>query len=187
MYILNYGSATRTSQITGNDSTLDISLCGSNWSAKTSWRLAKTIGSSSHLLIIIELNHKICYKPVIPRWHRNGVDWSSFTKEVKLKISNLPHEPNLSLRTSPFNDILIFAATTHVGKSKPSKRSKPWMIPHVRAKIRVQIRLRQTIHQNRLEWIDTCREANEAINKAKTESWKNLIQDALSNSDGPDM
>ena len=104
-----------------------------------------------------------------------------------MKISNLPHEPNLSLRTSPFNDILIFAATTHVGKSKPSKRSKPWMIPHVRAKIRVQIRLRQTIHQNRLEWIDTCREANEAINKAKTESWKNLIQDALSNSDRPDM
>ena len=33
----------------------------------------------------------------------------------------------LSLLTlvSCFNDILIFAATTHLGKSKPSKRSKP--------------------------------------------------------------
>ena len=98
------------------DSTPDIFLCGSNWSAKTSWRLAEPIGSSDHLPIIIELNHKICYKP-------NGVDWSSFTNKVESKMSNLPNEPNLSLRVSRFNDILIFAATTHVGKSKPSRRS----------------------------------------------------------------
>ena len=32
--ILNDGSATRTSRITGNDSTLNISLCGSNWLTK---------------------------------------------------------------------------------------------------------------------------------------------------------
>ena len=30
LHILNDGSATRTSRITGNDSTSDISLCGSN-------------------------------------------------------------------------------------------------------------------------------------------------------------
>ena len=190
MYILNYGSATRTSQITGNDSTLDISLCGSNWSAKTSWRLAEPIGSSDHLPVIIELNHKICYKPVIPRsarWRKNGVHWSSFTNEVESKMSNLPNEPNLSLRVSRFNDILISAATTHVGKSKPSRRSKPWITPHVRAKIRNRNRLCQIIHQNRQEWIDVCREATEAINEAKPESWKNLLQDAMSNSDGPNM
>ena len=139
LHILNDGSATRTSGITGNDSTPDISLCGSNWSAKTSWRLAEPIGNSDHLPIIIELNHKICYKPVIPRsawWRRSGVDSSSFTNEVESKLSNLPHEPNLSLRVSRFNDILISTATTHVWKSKPSKRSKPWMTPHGRAKIR---------------------------------------------------
>ena len=34
LHILNDGSATRTSRITGNDSTPDISPCGSNWSAK---------------------------------------------------------------------------------------------------------------------------------------------------------
>ena len=128
LHILNKGSATRTSRITGNDSNPNISLCGSNWSAKTSWRLAEPTGSSNHLPIIIEVNHKICYKPVIPRsarWRRNGVDWSCITKEVESKMGNLPHEPNLSLRVSCFNKILISAATTHVGKSKPSKRSKP--------------------------------------------------------------
>ena len=120
-------------------------------SAKTSWRLAEPIGSSAHLPIIIELDHKICYKPVIPRsarWRRNGVDWSSFTKEVESKMSNLPLEPNLSLRVPRFNDILIFAITTHVGKSKPSMRSKTWMTPHIRAKIRIRNHLRQMIHQN---------------------------------------
>ena len=45
--------------------------------------------------------------------------------------------------------------------------------------------LRRTIHQNRQEWIDTCREATEAINKAKTKSWKDILQDAVSNSDCP--
>ena len=124
LHILNDGSATRTSRITGNDSTPDISLCGCHWSAKSSWRLAEPIGNSDHLPIIIELNHKICYKPVIPRsarWRRNGVDWSSFTNDVEAKMSNLPNESNLSLRVSRFNDILISAATTHVGKSKPSR------------------------------------------------------------------
>ena len=102
-------------------------------------------------------------------------------------MNNLPNEPNLSLRVSRFNDILISAATTHVGKSKPSKKSKPWMTPHLRAKIRNGNRLRQTIHQNCQDWIDACHEASEAINEAKTESWKNLLQDAMSNSDGPNM
>ena len=137
LHSLNDGSATRTSWITGNDSTPHISLCGSNGSAKTSWRLAEPIGNFKHLPITIELNHKICCKPVITRsarWRRNGADWSSFTNEVESKMSNLPNIPNLFLRVSHFNDILISAATTHVGKSKPSKRSKPWMTPHVRAK-----------------------------------------------------
>ena len=102
-------------------------------------------------------------------------------------MSNLSYEPNLSLRVSRFNEILISDATTHVGKSKPSKRSKLWMTPHVRAKIRTRNRFRKTIHQNHQEWIDACREATEAINEAKSESWKDLIQDVMSNSSGPNM
>ena len=102
-------------------------------------------------------------------------------------MNNLPNKPNLSLPVCRFNDILFSAATTHFGKSKLSKRSEPWMTPHVRAKICNCNLLRQTIHQNRLEWIDACHEANEAINEAKTESWKNLLQDAMTSSDGPNM
>ena len=59
LHILNDGSATRTSRITDNDSTPGISLCGSNWSAKTSWRLVEPLGSSDHLPIIIQ-RAKMC-------------------------------------------------------------------------------------------------------------------------------
>ena len=102
-------------------------------------------------------------------------------------MNNLPDEPNLPLRISCFSDILISAETTCIGKSKPSKKSKPWMTPHVQAKILTRNRLRWTVHQNRQEWIDACREATEAINQFKTESWKDLLQDAMSNSVGPSM
>ena len=131
LHILNNGSATRASRITGNDSTSDISLCGSSWSAKTSWRLAEPIGSSDHLPIIIEVNHKICYKPAISRsawWRRNGVDWSCFTNEVESKMRSLPHEPNLSLQVSRFNEILISTVTTHVENSnQPRDLNLGWL------------------------------------------------------------
>ena len=186
LHILNADSATWTSRITGNDSNPDISLCGSNWSVKISWKLAEPNASSNHLPIIIEINCKICYQPVIQRasrWQHNGIDWSCFTNEVKLKMDNFPREPNLSLCISRFNDILISSATIHVGKIKPSKKSKPWITPHVRAKIHTQSCLRQTIHQNQQEWINACSEATRATNEVKTENWKDLLQGAMSNSD----
>ena len=61
------------------------------------------------------------------------------------------------------------------------------MTPYVQTKIRTRNCLCQTIHQNQQEWIDACHEATEAINKAKTESWKDLLQDAMSKSDGLNM
>ena len=51
-------------------------------------------------------------------------------------MNNLPDEHNLPLQVSRFIDILISTETTHVGRSKPGKKCKPWMTPHVQAKIR---------------------------------------------------
>ena len=85
--------------------------------------------------------------------------------------------------TTKFNQKCIIFPI-NIGESKPSKKSKS---PHVRTKIWTQNRLRSTIHQNQQEWIDACREASEAINVAKAESWKDLLQEAMSSSDGPNM
>ena len=51
----------------------------------------------------------------------------------------------------------------------------------MQAKIPAQKRLRRAIHQKRQEWIDACREAT------KADSWEDLLQDPMSNSDDPDM
>ena len=187
LHILNNGSTTRTSHITSNSSIPDISLCGSKCSVKISWKLTEAIGSSDHLPIAIEINHKIHYQPVIPRsarWQRNGVDLPCFTKEVDSKMENFPGKQNLSLHITCFNNILTSAATTYVGKSKPSKKSKPWMTPHMRTKIHIHNCLCRTIHQNWQEWLDASREAAKTINKAKTESWKDFLHNAMLNSDG---
>ena len=54
------------------------------------------------------------------------------------------------------NDIFISATTIYFGKTNPSKKSKPWMTPHMQAKIRTWNRLHRTICQKRQEWINSC-------------------------------
>ena len=65
------------------------------------------------------------------------------------KMGNLHEKPNLSQSISRFNNIFTLVATIHAGKSKPSKKSKPWMTPRMQAKIRTCNHLCRTIHQNR--------------------------------------
>ena len=103
LHVLNDGSTTRTCQITVNYSTPDLSLCGCNWSTKTSWTLAEPIGNLDYLPITIVINHIIRYQPVTPRkarWLHNDIDWSSFTNEVELQIQQLLKEPNILIRVS---------------------------------------------------------------------------------------
>ena len=107
--------------------------------------------------------------------------------KVKSKINNLINKLNLSPRISCFNDIVIFAAAIHNGKTKHIKKCKPRMTPHVWTKIHTRNRLRRKIHQNQQQWIDACFETTEAINETKTESCKDLLQDEMSNSDSPNM
>ena len=72
-------------------------------------------------------------------------------------------------------------------KSKLSKKAKFWMTPHEQAKICTWNCPYWKTHQNQQEWIDACPKATKAINKAKTESWKDLLQEAMTNSDGPNI
>ena len=56
----------------------------------------------------------------------NGIDWSCFSKEVESKIENLPKEPNLSLRSTRFNNIL----TTISSFEELLYKDKTLTIPH---------------------------------------------------------
>ena len=86
----------------------------------------------------------------------------------------------------------ILAVATHVKNINLARNLNPvWRVQvkrsHLQAKIRTQNHLHWTINQNLQEWIDACRDTTKAINEAKTESWIDLVQDAMSNSDVPNM
>ena len=121
------------------------------------------------------------------KWRRNGVDWDKFRQVADEKMNNLLDEPILSKRMARFTEILNSVAETHVGKTKPRKKAKLWMTPHVRAKIRTRNQSGRTININRQKWINACREANEAINEAITDSWKEVLAGAMTNTNNRDM
>ena len=91
---------------------------------------------------------------------------------------------------------LITAAKQHVGKTKPGKRTKPWMTSEVRAKIKRRNKLRKgvkmrkhidpnasqeernNVETRRQEWIQACQDVVTSTNEAKTQSWRDLLEDA---------
>lgn len=86
-----------------------------------------------------------------------------------------------------FNNTLNLVNGMHVRKTKSRRKAKPWMIPHVQAKIRTRNRLQHTIKTNQQERIKACRESKKVNNKIKTDSWKELLEDTMTNTSGKDM
>ena len=178
--------ATRINKRTGGLSCPDVSIAGRNWSNKCSWSVGEQIDRSDHLPITISISTNVSHQPIFgkqARWRKNGVDWKAFSNAVELAMSDLPHEPDLTKRITRFNTILTDAATKHVGKSKPGPRTQVHITPTVRAALRKRNRLRKNLRDNRKEWLEACREAHEEIEKAKEESWRDLLSDTATDAD----
>ena len=126
LHIVNNGEPTRLNRETGNWSTLDVTLCGSDWCGKVEWSVGEPIGSSDHLPIMITVNSSVQHQSVYgkrARWRNNGVDWAEFRNAVEEEMDGL-EEIELTKRIERFNGIMIEAANTHVGKVKPGKKTK---------------------------------------------------------------
>ena len=54
------------------------------------------------------------------------------------------------------------------------------MTKTVRVKIKQRNKLRRDIKNKKKEWMEACREAAEAIRSAKEESWKEVVEEAVS-------
>ena len=70
-------------------------------------------------------------------------------------------------------------ASEVVGKTKTGKRTKPWFSPEVKTKVRHRNKLRRNIKEKREEWKEACKDVNETIKKAKEESWRELLEDVI--------
>ena len=187
--LLNSGAPTRTNvgDSNANISVPDITFCGTLWKGKTNWHVSEPIGSSDHLPIVITVNSRTQHQPVIrakARWKCIGVDWKAFSEAVELAMSNLEPTSGVSRRAEKFAQILHDAATKHVGKVKPRKKAKNlWMTPTVRGMIRQRNRLRRDLNNNREEWLQACKETNDAIREAKTECWREVVEEAIGSED----
>ena len=185
--ILNDGkNHTRNNPGSGGESVPDITCCGSAWRGKAEWRVGESIGSSDHLPIIITINTKVNHQETvgaIARWKRNGVDWKLFQKETEEEFKACPVLKKTRERVERFVSILAGVAKRVVGRTKPGKQTKCWMSPVVKSKIQIRNRLRRTVKENRSEWIDACRAVNEAIETAKEESWRDLLEDVITDAD----
>ena len=96
--VLNDNSPTRINPATGGRSSPDITLCGSNWSYKTTWTTGEGMGKSDHSPIVTEMHSEVSHNPVFKgqaKWKSKDVDWQPFTEEVDAKISLLAPSTNI--------------------------------------------------------------------------------------------
>ena len=49
----------------------------------------------------------------------------------------------------------------------------------MKAKVRHRNKLRRNIKEKREEWKEACKDVNETIKKAKEESWRELLEDVI--------
>ena len=180
--VLNDGTPTRVNRITGGESAPDVSLVGKKWYNKCSWSTCEGIGNSDHLPILVTINASIQHQSIFgkaARWRKNGVDWNAFRQEAEATCDTFTSEQNATVRVLRFNTALIEAAQKHVGKTKPGPRTKTHMTPTVRAALKKRNKLRKDVKNNRQAWLDACKEAQEEINNAKEDSWRDLLEDTM--------
>ena len=180
--ILNDGSPTRKDRHSGKESSPDITLCGPDFSTKCEWSVMEAVGNSDHSPILITIQVKVTHQTILgaaSRWRTKDVDWNAFKERVEEELAKTKPPRNLKDRVNRFVSILTKAATELVGRTKPGKRSKPWFSPEVKAKVKRRNYLRKNIREKREEWKEACKDVNEAITRAKEESWKELLEDAI--------
>jgi len=144
--VLNDNAPTRINPATGGLSSPNVTLCGTNWSHKTTWTTEDGMGKSDHNPIVIEMHSEVSHNPVFKgqaKWKSKNVDRRPFTEEIDAKIALLEPSTNIYERANRFTKILIDAGKAHVGTVKPGKNTKTWMTPPVRAAIRKRNHLRR--------------------------------------------
>jgi ribonuclease HI len=184
--ILNDGSATRVNVGTGNGSTPDLTLCGSDLSGKVSWRVGEPIGSSDHLPIEITINSKVKHQSVFgkrAKWKTSGVNYNAFREQIEEVIEEETQGLKLVAKIIKMNEILIESAKKHIGKVKPGKGKYKVMSPSIRQKIMKRNRFRRDLKTKKKEWMEACKEVNEAIRQEKEDSWRDLLEGVYADGD----
>jgi hypothetical protein len=150
--------------------------------------LQECIGGSDHLPILITVETQVHYQPVVgkkrQRWRDKDVDWKKFHDAFE---DSFTENPSASVKTKvdEFTKLLTDTASKHVGKVKVGKHSKTWINPAIRTAIRKRNKLRKSLKtkKQRQDWLTACKDVNDQIHKSKTDSWRELLEDAIAAED----
>jgi hypothetical protein len=72
--------------------------------------------------------------------------------------------------------IILKAANKHVKKKKVTNKTKPGLTPEIKEAIKERNRLRETIADNRREWVDACNKVREMVKENREKSWKEYVE-----------
>ena len=205
---MNDGQPTHINRATSNGSSPDITIGSASVKDKCDWSVDDPLAGSDHSPIIISYRGSVKLQPVVPRearWRTNGVDWAKFRDALELATSNFKSIKNIKQRMDRFTSALTEVAKKHVGKTKPGKRTKCWLTPTVKSKIKRRNQLRKDVkakkspsgniteaekvaaEDRRQTWIQACQDVTTATIEAKEKSWRDLLEDAVGTIDDTKM
>ena len=177
MAFLNDGSPTHTNRTTGKRTAPDMAFAHPSMLDKMSWEVRNDF-SSDHLPIIISyddtmpmINDKPTYK-----WNLKKARWDDFTSEVDRLIPKIYPATSLNKLEKKLRKAIIKSAKKHVGKKKITVKSKSFITPEIKAAIHQRNQLRDTIGQNRDEWIKACTDTAEMIREEKKARWVEYVE-----------
>ncbi len=136
---------------------------------------------SDHLPITIELR---CQTLVASdshkrdRWNTRDVYWQAFTEAVEESVRSFQAQ-YMNIRIRRLNRAVVSAAAKHVGKSKPSRKTKPRSTPALRDAIKQRNALRRAVQSNRVEYLAACvevRRLSEETRRTKLEEFLAVLE-----------
>ena len=185
--LMNDGSITYISPVSGNGSVIDLALCHPDLSMDFKFSVADDLRSSDHFPIILEIINTDPPDP-IEKWNFNKADWPKFyqTCEEQITLVNIINSEEDDLMDS-FTNKLFEISQESIPRSKTSpKRSYPWFNEECRSVIRARKTALRRFHNNpnqtnKLRYKELCAQARRTIRQSKKQSWAEYISKLNSN------
>ena len=176
---LNSGAATRHNRSTGNPSTPDIFLAPTTWTNRLRWQTKEDIGGSDHLPILIQAfcrTQRLAPPARRQRWKPNH-NLSEFRATLEHKLQDAKLQVDTLERAKQFTALVIETATATVPRTKLGKKTRCYITSEIKQLISKRNRLRRNLHQNKNEWLETCRDVREKVAAARKNQWVEFIEE----------
>ena len=178
---LNDGSGTHVCRASGSEGAPDVSLAHNSAAAGCIWSRLSMSGSDHYPLL--------CEVDVSPitlvesggkklRWNLGAGDWDGYRARMERKVEEcqLPPSATLSQKVTFVTDAILSAANTHVGSIRVRQHGRTWMTPELKLAIQRRNALGRRIADNRLAWLEACREVRLLTITAKKQSWHSYVE-----------